>query len=798
MLKFLFVLVFIFCSFYLYAQIIPSEYHTGNDTVIIDDASKIKDFDFINENRLSVTDDFVKEGKNSILWEWTIDKYRNQMVGIVKKNINRNVPEKIEFYIYPNKSILLYVGLADKKGNRIVKIPVPGVEGRTWNHIELNVDDMLPFAVGADRIEDVDSMFLGTQDGAGEYPKSGVYSAYLSEIKFIYPYGKGIPQKYTMKDIDSYLSMIKIKRDNIVKKLAGLNEKGFACPYEVAALTVVNRFMKNAKEEAEEGKLNRAQMQLSYLSELSDRTLEILSDIEKDPSVRVDYKEADMNNLELRDGVYYDGKRPVFMFGVMGWFDPADYKELRDCGFNFTAFEFAMTEDNDPEIMAHKKKLMDSIRDNNLAFAPLMSPHYVSEEMYENNPTVDSDRMRRNRNPFMPWAVRSEEFMELVKGHLNAVIPMVKPYKNCVGYDLINELWYECLPDFSYEQFRKDSISFDNPWTAQGEYTKHNVYEFLKQYQAELLKLDDTRPIFTKTIGNMEVMGADREVLTEILTGCGVDQYTDSVDPTGEFALDCWNQAITLDTFRCFDPNKMVYDGEYHINPYSGAICSEAYTNFVAWNSFLRGKDMSGLWVWGRNIENEANCIYCQPWEVFAAGKACMDVNRVAEYVVPFAKQRGEFAIFYGGSDFENLYKAADFSQVNFDLVTDKMIEKGIADYKFVMYMDNANISKKSLDMLKSRKIPVIKVRTGQGAKKMRDSIKNNIKKTKIEKPVDLDLWGVEVRSYSDNGKIYYYLMNYNKKSLEVTLPKISRDLLTGKTYQEIKLEPMDVYLLEM
>jgi len=769
---------------------------TDKDRIIIDNYNKIKDFSYIKSNKLSATDKFVKVGNKSLLWEFDIDKYRNSVVGIVKDNINRDVPEKIEFYVYPNNKLLLYVGIEDSDGNRLVQFPVYGVDAKQWNKVSLDVNKLSTFARGADRIKNVKNIFIGTQDGAGEYGKSGRYSAYISEITFIYPYGKGAPQSYDIKDIDAMITSVKIKRDNIASRIDLLNSQGLSCKYEIVSKQVIDRFLINAKNEATEGKINRAYDQLAYLGELADKTIKELDLIKQDPTKYVDYKEPNMSNLKVKDGVFYDNDRPVFVFGLCGWYGANELKEIKDTGFNYTSMENGPNSDNNPAVLADIKAKIEAMKANNLATTMLLSPHYIDTATYDANPSIDPNSARRNRNPFMPWDVTSKDLKTVVANHLAYLIPEIKDYPNLLGYDLINELWYEMLPDFDYKDFKDANINYENPWVAQGEYTKHNVYNFLNWYNKELEKYDNTKPTWVKVIGNMEVIGGNREDVSDNLKAHGVDIYTDPVDPTNEFACDVWNQSIILDSYRSFDNNKIIADGEYHINPYSGAKTSGEYVGFCMWNTFVRGKDISGIWVWGREIENDMNPFYCQPWAVEAAGKTTMDVNRVAEYVVPFAKANGEYAVFYGGEKFEELYKACNFSDVNFDLITNKMITSGkLKPYKFIVVMNDADISKESLNALKGTSI--VKIKSGND-KNIYNTINKNLNKKKIYPLVDIDKWGVEVRSYEKGGKLYCYLMNYNKNDVKINLPKTSKNLLTGESINTVTLKPMDFYLLEM
>ncbi|MBQ0104537.1 MAG: Beta-galactosidase C-terminal domain, partial [Armatimonadetes bacterium] len=222
---------------------------------------------------------------------------------------------------------------------------------------------------------------------------------------------------------------------------------------------------------------------------------------------------------------------------------------------------------------------------------------------------------------------------------------------------------------------------------------------------------------------------------------------------------------------------------------------SEDIMNLCMWNNYFRGKDGNGVWVWGREIENDTNPLYCQPEAVYALAKSALDVNRVAEYVEPFSHIKGEYAVFYGGSDLENFYIGADFNDINFDFLTNTQAEKGKIDYKLIFIMDDATVSEKAMANIKSSGAKIIKVKSYKNYKDYYRQVKAETENCK--KLVDINKWGIECRSYEKDGKIYYYLMNYTKKPVKITLPKESRDMLTGKTYKKIEVQPAGVYLFE-
>ncbi|MBQ7256276.1 MAG: hypothetical protein IJS60_01110 [Abditibacteriota bacterium] len=806
--KVMFILALILICGGLFAQNV--NYNTdpmsGRDIVTIDDCSKVADWTYISKGKLSVSD-FTYYSKHSLLWEFTIDKYRNSVVGLVKNNINMPLPEQIYFQFYPNahkdvhpgvlRQFKMYIGIEDSKGNRVVSFPYFNINDCQWNGISLKPKEMTPFAYGAKGIEDVKSIFIGTQEGAAEWVNGGKYSAYIGPINFVYSEGQYFPQK-THEEISALRETAEKKRDILKEKLDAQIAKGLTCKYELSALTCIDLFLGYNKSEEQEGHLNRAYTQLEDLIKIADENIARLDAIEQDLKNYVEYVSPNMNNIKIIDGVCYDGLRPVFLTGYNGWGGPNDFKIMRDLGFNYYAPEFPTYAYKEPEAIRGTKANFEALRENNLAVTILLSPHYAGGEAFEKYPDMDRNSARRIANVFMPFNVQSEGFREYMADYIATLVPAIKDFPNFIGYDLINEFWYDMLPDFSYESFVKVMGEHPkDPWTAESKFTKYNTEEFLKWYRAEVEKYDKDHIIFTKVIGFGEVLGGDRENISEILSANGMDQVNHWTDDDGEFAYNLWQQCINLDSYRSFDPNKIIQDGEYHVIPFGKPNFSKKKMEFVMWNNFVRGKDLNAIWVWGRDIENTANPFSAQPMAVYAAAKAHMDVNRVADKVVPFAKQKGEFAIFYGGSEMQKLYTAADFTGVNFDFITNKMIEKGKAkEYKFIAIMDDADVSKEAMEALKD--VNVVKFKTSATGKSLFGSLKNSIDKYGCKSEIRFNKWGLESRSYSFDGKTYFYVMNYDRKPIDISFPKTAKDLLTGKEYDKIKVDSLDFYLFEM
>ncbi|MBQ0105170.1 MAG: hypothetical protein KBT47_03935, partial [Armatimonadetes bacterium] len=579
----------------------------------------------------------------------------------------------------------------------------------------------------------------------------------------------------------------------------------YPCRYQKSKITIIDEFLNTAKDQAEKKNwLRRADQILDYLDELGDRCAKELDDIEKAPEKRIDYTEADLNKMVIRDGEILapvlggdeNVLKPVFLTGIMGWFHDDHYKIIRNYGYNCSAFEWEMVNTDNEGSTVYFTNKCKALSDTNMAFQVLFSPHYISGEQYNQYPSLDPLGFRRGQF-ISPYNVSSPDLKTLIAHHVQNIVPILKDFPNLIGYDLENELYSFPYPDFEYSKWTEDNISYDNPWEAQIEYNQHNMYELVTWFRDEIEKIDNSKVIFTKCCPGLEIPGYEREKISDILSAHSFWSYSEPY-PTDDFAANFFLEGMELDTYNSFDKNKIITEGELHLNIVKpqGDFISEKFTNWSMWNMYVRGKDASHIWGWGIDVEDYSNMFHIQPWAVYGAAKANMDVNRVSEYVAPFAKAPRDYALFYGGSGIEELYKAATFSDANFDFITDMTVKKGLDKYKFVIILDDATPAKETLNALKKAGTPVVTLSSDADMKTLWKQIASSFAKFKVAPLVSPKKFGLDCRSYKKDGKTVFYLSNYSKEKIKVNLPKKSADLLTGKEYLTITLEPLDFYLM--
>lgn len=782
----------------------------------------------------SLSSDIRYEGMASLKWVTKISRARHSVRGVWIDNLGLPLPEKISFYVYP-ESTYLFISIGDGKGTTAGKFIIPDLKAKQWNSVVISLQDMLPMGRPEASLDDLECIFFGIQDAAGEFPRSGEYTYYFDEIRALYPFpifriplpedikgffslsntwkknisidisllspknidkitiglevkrndesiitkrfhtnvakgkvstlnvanyelsGNGLYQHNISISIDdaeadsvSY-SFYYVEKDEVFQRIekaqgefkiiARLLEEARAAkihihPQEVSS-SVIELFSGYARDEANEGQLERADRQATYLLETSRRTIEELQSLLEGARVQPSIPEPNLANLAVREGAFYAKQEPVLLTGLIGW-DLTDQLPLfKKMGFNVISIESGPDKifpgpGKEAKQWDYVMEHLEAGKENNIAVDVLLSPHYFPAWAYEGDDEIDRKGFRRRRNPFMPWNVSSRDFRMIIENYLKIIIPLMKDASHLLSYDLTNELWYELGPDYSiadfqvwlqtrykdnlnelnntwgssFRSFKEANLALDSPasWIELLEFNKARVIDFYIFMRDIIKTMDATTPIYCKTIASdYEVLGVDKELLGDVLSGNGMDAYPNYLNSKNVhavdngYSIDLWTQAIVLDMFNSYHPDKPVFDSEYHIIPY-GALVSSEYVRTVLWHGALHGRDMVTAWVWGRTLENELDSLFTQPWAVESLGLTSLEMRRLAAYIVAFSRRKAHIALYHGGHDLKKTYEALTFLDTYFDFISDRHIIAGkLGEYSLLIVPEYSTLSREAL-----------------------------------------------------------------------------------------------------
>jgi len=143
----------------------------------------------------------------------------------------------------------------------------------------------------------------------------------------------------------------------------------------------------------------------------------------------------------------------------------------------------------------------------------------------------------------------------------------------------------------------------------------------------------------------------DPELLCEITDLAGCDAWATLPSHEGPDAYWWRNQEMLYDLLHSFR-GQPVFDSELHPIeiPFGPEPIPVSQTRCVLWQGALHHRAATTLWVWEPWVEGVTDLqgtIYHRPANIYAAGRAMLDLNRLAEEVAAVSRVRPKVALLY-------------------------------------------------------------------------------------------------------------------------------------------------------
>jgi len=645
-----------------------------------------------------------KTGYASLRVNYTVDKSDPGSAFFVRTDVGLDrVPSKWEFFAATTKDVRFpynpkfRMAIQDKDGTVVIadvdgKIRQAAMLGDLYR-VEVAKEEFVPLWPGKngtlDGVETISFELIGR---GGEFLYEGIFELYMDELSAVFD------------NADAYLGQWAAKVGErtaaLKKELDGLNIKGSSLKYPQATLEVITMFQGYARDEYNEGKRVRAARQLEYLDQLCDELHKQIAEAKAGAKPWPDVPEVDHRRLSSKSGDFCFGEEPVYITGCCGWWGQDQFPSYSRLGFNGISMETGasatLPEENKRTVPENILGIIKAAGESNLAVDLLLSPHYIPEWAYTKFSNLDPNELRRKRNSFMPWNIDSPDLKFILSEHVKTLIPAIRDFGNLISYDVTNEMWFAMLGDFSADDFRawlKDQygtiVALNTQWATDFKdfseaecpiqspgavkdryrFQEHRLNRFYRWFVDEIHKSDAKRPIYGKIHGGWRhVLGVDRRGLSRILTASGADCYPRMNNPLDKLVIDAWDTAFITQEFRSLAPDKPIVDSEHHIIFYNQIVTPE-YIRAVTWWRAILGLDASYVWVWGRGLENEAECIFTQPWAVHALGQTGLDLQRSGRTISLFQRFKPDVMLVDSGYRTMDAYKLCSYSGVAFDVI---------------------------------------------------------------------------------------------------------------------------------
>ncbi len=409
------------------------------------------------------------------------------------------------------------------------------------------------------------------------------------------------------------------------------------------------------------------------------------------------------------------------------------------------------------------------------------------------------------------WAANYKTF--------DAVKPPPQSIVNIPSKEKVNQaVWY-------------DWLTFNN----------HRVTEYFKWLKSVIREMDPDTPVRVEVPG----FGGDRngvlgEAIAELCEISGMDAGMSY--PNAKYAMGFLGASMKYDFYRSIAPGNPVVNSEDHYS--YGKWLPEEYFAAHLWESVLHGMDASMIWVWNRKLEKYRSMLQ-EPQRLEAFSRTALDLLRLSKQIHAFQRNKADVAILWSepsrkarsgyDSQLAKVYEGLFFLDTPFNFISEKQVAgDGLARYKLLLvnagYVKEASFQKisqfvndggqliligdaplkydehglerKSLSEL--GQTPNINRMQFSVPEVYADAFEKELKRLNIAGVVRVldskgnNLRSVETRTVNLDGELVSYIINYNKKPVDVYLSMSSGeitecvDLISQKTYgKSFELDPL-------
>jgi hypothetical protein len=354
--------------------------------------------------------------------------------------------------------------------------------------------------------------------------------------------------------------------------------------------------------------------------------------------------------------------------------------------------------------------------------------------------------------------------------------------------------------------------------------------------------------------------GINYEKLEPVQDVMGIDTTVREAD--GDFGMKFQAQGMACDFFKSIAPGKPILDCEWHgINgrpdpnaPSHLLPVSPTYVSAAVWHGFLHGLRGMYAWYWSRywqislpDLEPArefSHSLLTQPAALDALGRTWFNIQRLEEYVVPFAHASSPVRVFFSEpsrllsatfqSEFTTAYEGVDFQDEAVRMVTDTQAARGLEGVKGILvppcpflgegaYQSLLGYARKGGPMVvvgdatfgfnergqarstqALRSLANVKWLPSASREDYSREFGRLLDQANVVRP--LRTGGlVESRTIRRDGRVVSYLLNLGTAQQEIALrwekgmaPKRIRNLLTGQPLPagRVKLAPLELLLL--
>ena len=420
----------------------------------------------------------------------------------------------------------------------------------------------------------------------------------------------------TVAEIQAVMTRLEQNTAALSNLYARVESAGLDTVYPRAYLTLLQMFAGRCRSDFAAGDSDRVLRNTEHLEGVYAKATAYMNAILKDPAKQLTVPPTfNPEKLKIRDGYWYDGKRPVFLWGPCTfWYMIQDTPLVKELGFNSVCPEVRTGEKEHDKAVEHMEFWRtNGVHVNASIGVPdlgLTGADVRASKLLQQHPELKN----LDPNNFLSFVIQHSIVREKITEAFGIGIPFWKQFKGVNSYWLWNEPWYVNYSELTRKDFiaamkkkYKDVAALNTRWKSG--YTSFDDIQLIKwpdpknyapwydfqQFRDDLLV--DFFSFLNKTSKKYNrKMPTHTKFMAASLHSFSIERLQECYDIAGHDGSAGDRDIPFLDLCRSVYPEKPLSDTEVHIG-YGGKISVD---NQV-WRLAFHGLADGNWWCWTAN-----------------------------------------------------------------------------------------------------------------------------------------------------------------------------------------------------
>lgn len=420
-----------------------------------------------------------------------------------------------------------------------------------------------------------------------------------------------------VEEISATIKKLEKNLSSFSNLYARVEAAGLDTAYPKAYLTMLEMFLGTTRGHFSSGLSDRVLANTAHLEEVYARGAAYMNAILKDPSKQLTVPSFNPEKLKIKDGYWYDGKRPVFLWGPCTfWFMESDTPYVVALGNNSVCPEVPRDEKQRDKAIAHMEYWRTNGVHVNVNISGPRDLSFTGADVRASKLLQEHPEMKNNDgNNFLSFVVQHPLVAGLVDKAYKEQVDFWKKFPGVNSYWLWNEPWYTNYSEMTRVDFAnamkkkyKNIEKLNQRWK-----TNYKAFEdiqlqtwpdhanYAPWYDFQMFRDDILVDFFSmlhKTAKKYNRrMPAHTKFMAASLHSFNMERLQNIYDIAGHDGSAGDRDIAFLDFCRSLYPEKPLSNTEVHIG-YGG----KAVVDYQVWRLALHGLANGNWWCWTSNF----------------------------------------------------------------------------------------------------------------------------------------------------------------------------------------------------